>query len=202
MNHDFELFFKANERRIHFQIHNLSIKGDWYSEFYTEGIFALWQAYRDFDPTQGRLGTYLNYRIRYRLIDLIRKKEREHAREQAYQAQQKIEHTDGNYRRHENQSLVPLPTLKVKDTSIWHDIRSQLTENQWKWVKYISIDEMNRKERMENENDTANAVKGWRREVRKKQRNKKKKEKITDILEDLTSRLSLQTKNISTNICF
>src|SRR5699024_6074983 len=112
MNHDFEVFFQVNELCIHFQIQKLGIHGSWYSEFYTEGIFALWQAYRNFDPTLEKLGTYLNYRIRYRLIDLIRKKEREQAREQAYQAQQKIDHTDGNYRRHENQSLVPLPTLK------------------------------------------------------------------------------------------
>lgn len=184
MNHDFEVFFKANERRIHFQIQKLGIHGSWYSEFYTEGIFALWQAYRNFDPTLGKLGTYLNYRIRYRLIDLIRKKEREQARDQAYQAQQKIDHTDGNYRRHENQSLVPLPTLKVKDTSIWHDIRSQLTENQWKWVKYFIIADLTIKEIMEIENVTANAVKGWGREVRKKLRNKAMREKITDILED------------------
>jgi len=184
MNHDFELFFKANERRIHFQIHNLSIKGDWYSEFYTEGIFALWQAYRDFDPTQGRLGTYLNYRIRYRLIDLIRKKEREHAREQAYQAQQKIEHTDGNYWRNQNKSLVPLPSLKVQDTKLWHDIRSQLTDNQWKWVKYFIIADLTVKEIMEIENVSADAVKGWGRQVRKKLRNEEMKKKLEDILED------------------
>src|SRR5699024_784859 len=184
MNHDFEVFFKANERRIHFQIHNLGIHGSWYSEFYTEGVFALWQAYRDFDPVQGKLGTYVNYRIRYRLIDLIRKKEREQTREQAYQVQQKIDHTDGNYQRHENISLVPLPPLKIKDTGIWHDIRSQLTENQWKWVNYFIIADLTVKEIMEIESVSADAVKGWGREVRKKLRNDAMREKITDILED------------------
>lgn len=77
METQFEDFFQANERRIHFQIHRLRIPHNLYDEFYTEGIVALWQAYRDVNQAKGNVGTFLNYRIRYRLIDLIRKKQRE-----------------------------------------------------------------------------------------------------------------------------
>lgn len=184
MNDDFETFFNANEARIHFQIKHLGIHTSAYGEFYTEGIFALWQAYRDFDPTKGKLGTYLNYRIRYRLIDLIRQKEREQARDKKYQAEQKIQHTNGTYFSNRKIPMAPLPAMTVKDPSIWHDIRSQLTENQWKWVKYFIIADLTIKEIMEIEDVTADAVKGWGREVRKKLRNNQMKEKLRITLED------------------
>src|SRR5690625_6500088 len=78
MERDFEQFFKANERRIHFQIHRLGIFGSWYDEFFSEGVIALWQAYKDFDESKGAdVGTFINYRIRFRLVDLLRKKLRD-----------------------------------------------------------------------------------------------------------------------------
>lgn len=185
MNDEFELFFNANERRIHFQIHNLGIKGSWYSEFYTEGIFALWQGYRDYDPERGEIGTYLNYRIRYRLLDLIRKKEREQKLTQAYQEQEKIKHTNGNYVRNDKQAVVPLPPRNATETDVafWHDIRAELTEKQWKWVKYFIIADLTIQEIMEIENVSADAVKGWGQEVRKKLRNDDMKKKIIKALE-------------------
>lgn len=184
MNQAFEAFFKANEGRIHFQIKNLGISRSWYSEFYTEGIFALWQAYRDFDPKLGGISTYLNYCIRYRLIDLIRKKEREQVRDNMYEEQQKINQTNGTYYSQRKTPMPSLPSLKVKDTSFWHDIRTQLTDNQWKWVKYFIIADLSVKEIMEIENVSADAVKGWGQAVRKKLRNNEMKRKLKEVLED------------------
>src|SRR5699024_5816204 len=43
---NFELFFKANQNRIHYQIHRLNVRYDWRDEFFTEGIVALWTAYQ------------------------------------------------------------------------------------------------------------------------------------------------------------
>lgn len=71
---DFELFFKQHEARIHYQIHRLGISHNWYDDFYAEGILALWDAYKEFDEAKGNLGTFVNYKIRFRLIDLLRKK--------------------------------------------------------------------------------------------------------------------------------
>jgi len=104
---DFESFFQANERRIHYQIHQLNIRGNWYGEFYAEGIFAIWQAYRDFDSTKGNHGTYINYRIRHRLLDLIRKKQHDQQNDEKVIEQSLINETNGNRIRH---SDIPLLT--------------------------------------------------------------------------------------------
>src|SRR5690625_4538426 len=74
IDQDFELFFHQHKDRIHFQIHRLGISGSWYDDFYSEGIVALWNAYQEYDETRGNLGTFVNYKIRFRLIDLLRKK--------------------------------------------------------------------------------------------------------------------------------
>jgi len=50
----------------------------------------------------------------------------------------------------------------------WRDVRSRLSEKQWKWVEYVVIADLSVKEVMEIEDVTADAVKGWGREVRRK----------------------------------
>src|SRR5699024_12596233 len=77
MSLEFETFLKMNEGRIHLQLRRLGIAGDMYEEFYAEGVVALWQAYQSYDACRGKLGTFLNYRIRYRLLNVLRKKARE-----------------------------------------------------------------------------------------------------------------------------
>lgn len=77
MEEDFNLFFQTNESRIHYQIQRLRIPRNLYEEFYAEGIVALWHAYKHYKPGKGNIGTFLNYQIRFRLIDLIRKKARD-----------------------------------------------------------------------------------------------------------------------------
>ena len=72
MKPDFETFFTMNKNRIYFQIHRLNIPKQFHKEYYSEGIIVLWKAYRDYDETKSNLGTFINYQIRYRLIDLDR----------------------------------------------------------------------------------------------------------------------------------
>lgn len=55
MERDLEDFFRAYERRIHFQIHRPGISGDLY-DFYSEGILAMWEAFREYDPECGEIG--------------------------------------------------------------------------------------------------------------------------------------------------
>lgn len=171
MKQDFEQFFQGNERRIHFQIHKLGINGSWYDEFYTEGIFALWQAYREFDETKGNLGTYLNYRIRYRLIDLVRKKQREIEHAEKLIDHRMTEQTTGARNRNTGMPIINIPSITIKDTEFWMNIRNQLTENQWKWVHYFIIANLSVREIMEIEHVSADAVKGWGQSVRRKLRN-------------------------------
>ncbi|MFD0954033.1 sigma factor [Virgibacillus natechei] len=42
-------------------------------EFYQEGLCAMWDAYQTYQPDKGSFGTYFNYMIRNRIIDLMRK---------------------------------------------------------------------------------------------------------------------------------
>ncbi|MFD1361949.1 sigma factor [Lentibacillus salinarum] len=72
----FEEIFKQNERRIHYHMHKLGIH-DGQREYYVEGIYAMWIAYKKYDPNKSQLGTYFNYTIRHRLIDMLRKKTKE-----------------------------------------------------------------------------------------------------------------------------
>lgn len=189
MEQDFEMFFKANERRIHYQIHRLGIHGEWYEEFYTEGIVALWNAYREYDKTKGDIGTFLNYRIRYRLIDHIRKRKREEEHAEAVIEKQKVEMTNGTRTRHSETPLPDIENIPIKEGSIthspfWQTIRKQLTDNQWKWVKYFIIADLSIQEIMEIENVTQDAVKGWGRAVRRKLRNDETKKLLEGLLED------------------
>ena|SRR5690625_1793401 len=183
MTQNFDTFFKANERRIHFQIHHLGIHGDWYGEFYSKGIVALWQAYREFDSKKGNLGTYLNYRIRYRLIDLIRKKNRELERDKRFIEQRKIDLSNGARHRSSNTPLPDIPSITITDTTFWYSIRDQLSPNQWKWVQYFIIADMSIKEIMEIEDVSADAVKGWGQAVKRKLRNDTVRKALEDILE-------------------
>ncbi len=185
MGKDFEPFFKANERRIHFQIHRLGISANWYDEFYSEGVIALWQAYKDFDATRGtNIGTFINFRIRYRLVDLLRKKLRDEEVMAEVINEKVIEIDTGN--RHVRTGM-PIVNMNGVDgagnhnDAFWREVRRHLSEKQWKWVVYFIIADLSVKEIMELEGVTADAVKGWGKAVRSKLR----KEEVRKRLEGL-----------------
>ncbi|UJL45782.1 sigma-70 family RNA polymerase sigma factor [Virgibacillus sp. NKC19-16] len=176
MNRDnvtFEEIFKQNERRIHYQIHKLNIR-DPHQEFYTEGLVAMWNAYEKYQPDKGPMATYFNYTIRNRMIDLMRKQNREQDNGASYKQEHKTQIDDGNYYR---SGAFSYPMMKVAETGaalydaeFWQDVRGQLTENQWKWVRYFVIEDMPVKEIAEQEGVSVEAVKSWGKEVRRKLR--------------------------------
>ncbi|MBO1001801.1 sigma-70 family RNA polymerase sigma factor [Pseudogracilibacillus auburnensis] len=182
MDRGFEAFFKANEDRIHFQIHRLGITGDWYDEFYAEGIFALWKAYQGYKPSQGEFGTFLNYQIRYRLMDLLRKKMRE-AELDGKAAREVLTRIDeGNRHRGSGVPVATITGIVLEDKAFWEEVRGRLTENQWKWVQYFIIADLSIKEIMELENVSADAVKSWGREVRRKLGNEEVRRKLEEMV--------------------
>ena len=179
---DFDTFFKANERRIHYQIHRLGIRNEWYDEFYSEGIVALWKAYEEYNEVQGDIGTFINFRIRYRLIDLLRKKISLQEQEEKIIYEETVRQVDGNTMRRTGIPLVDRRGIDVNDSAFWEEVRSRLTEKQWKWVEYFIIAELSVKEIMEIEGVSADAVKGWGKEVRRKLRNEAVRKRLEELL--------------------
>lgn len=168
--HTFETILAQNMRRIHYQIHKLNLQ-DPEQELFQEGIIAMWNAYKRYDPDKGPMATYFNYTIRNRLIDLIRQNQRYQARQTKYIQQQQHTHYDNN-QHHEktSSSRAPLSKLLLDNPTIYEKFKSRLTHNQWKWLYYAVINEMPLKEIAIQENTTVEAVKSWGKQVRRKLR--------------------------------
>lgn len=123
MENEFETFFKANERRIYYQIQRLRISEDLYAEFYLEGIVALWKAYKRYQPERGNIGTFLNYQIMFRLLDLLRKKIRhDEVMEQAIQ-EAIPEIDDGNRHSTSGLPLVNMRGIPLANEDFWNEVK-------------------------------------------------------------------------------
>lgn len=163
----FEHIFHQHKNRIYYYLHYLNIPYQLHDEFYAEGMVALWQAYEQYDSSKGNLTTFLNYQIRFKLIDLIRKKEREQRAIEKMRENEQIKQTTGNRNRGKNYPLlVHANTIKIHDESLWHELREKLTERQWKWVYYFIILDLSLREIADKENVTVDAVKGWAKMTR------------------------------------
>lgn len=182
MEQNFETFFHTHERRIYYQMNRLNIPYHLHEEFYTEGLIALWKAYETFDPDQGNLGTYLNYRIRYRLLDHLRKRIRTDENNEKLLENTKVATDDGNRHRASGMPITDKQGIPLSKEPFWHEVKSHLTDNQWKWVKYFIIAELTIKEIMEIENVTADAVKGWGSRARKRLRDKDVIRRLKELL--------------------
>lgn len=165
----FEDIFKQNENRIYYHMHRLGIR-DADGEFYAEGLYAMWLAYKRYEPDKGPMSTYFNHIIRYRLIDLMRKKIQEKEKEQDFLDIEKSSLTDGNQSSASTAPLPPISEIPVTDVKYWEDVLSSLTVNQRKWVYYAVIRDWSLQEIAEQEGVTVDAVKSWARQARKKLR--------------------------------
>jgi len=165
----FEEIFEQNKRRIHYHIHKLNIR-DPHQEFYQEGLCALWNAYDAYKPEKGPMGTYFNFMIRNRLIDLIRKENRERASEEKTVLATSASLSDGNQlRRQETAALLhSTEDMPVEDEALLASLETHLTANQWKWVRQYALEGMSLKEIAEKEGTTVEAVKSWARQARRK----------------------------------
>ncbi|QKY68718.1 sigma-70 family RNA polymerase sigma factor [Lentibacillus sp. CBA3610] len=165
----FEEIFEQNELRIHYQIHKMHIH-DPHQEFFQEGLVALWNAYETYQPDKGPMATYFNYMIRNRLIDRMRRNNRQHEIQQQAAHEQRTQLTDGNYHCSADgpRSIAANQSLPLNDAGFWKHIQPQLTDKQWKWVDYAIIQEMPYKTIAQQENTTVEAVKSWGRQVKKK----------------------------------
>lgn len=180
MNITFDKIFKENERRIHYQISRLNIQ-DPHSDFFQEGLCALWSAYNSYKPEKGTMGTYFNFIIRNRLIDLIRKETRINKNDGETVSATSILLSDGNQRKRGDQTAT-LPNnengMHIHDTTLWQKLKLNLTANQWTWVRCFIVEEMSIPEIAKQEKTTIDAVKGWARQTRKKLRDGRFRAKI------------------------
>lgn len=182
MERDFETFFKANERRIHYQIKRLGISNDLYAEFYSEGIFALWKAYKRYQPERGNMGTFLNYQIRYRLLDLIRSRTRYEEVMKRAILEEIPTIDEGNRYRTTGLPIVNPCGIPLSNEEFWQEVRKELSEKQWKWVKYFIIADLSIQEITEIEGVSSHAVKSWGREVRRKLRDEEVRRRLEKLV--------------------
>jgi RNA polymerase sigma factor (sigma-70 family) len=163
----FEEIFKQNEKRIYYHMHKLGIH-DPFGDFYSEGLYAMWNAYQKYEPDKGPLATYFNYTIRNRLVDLIRKKTTDEQNKENYVEIEILTSYDGNKYGDTKMPLMDSSGIQMKDEKSWEHVFSQLTEKQRKWVHYFIIRDMSLKEIAEQENVSVEAVKDWGKQAKKK----------------------------------
>src|SRR5690625_2505243 len=160
----------------------LRIPRDLYEDFYAEGILALWQAYKRYDEEKGEIGTFINYQIRFRLIDLIRKKARHQEILELAIHEAIVQIDDGNRYSETGLPIVENCGIVLENEAFWKEVRERLTSKQWKWVHYFIIANLSIKEIMEIESVSADAVKSWAREVRRKLREEGVREKLEELM--------------------
>src|SRR5690625_8011878 len=101
----------------------------------------------------------MNYRIRFRLIDLIRKNKRDESNMEAAEYEQTIHMDDGNRQSQSNYPLVHARGIIVQDEVFWQEVSKSLTEKQWKLVNYFIITDMTIKEVRKIDTVSADAMK-------------------------------------------
>ncbi|MBP2077985.1 sigma-70 family RNA polymerase sigma factor [Oceanobacillus polygoni] len=181
----FEEIVNQNEKRIHYYIYQLKIR-DNNEDFYSEGLFALWNAYETYEPNKGPMGTYFNFTIKNRLIDQIRKEVQAQEKLKHYTLKNKFQFNDGNYLSGlaSNKPILGSKDITLGNDELWDQLETNLTNKQWKWVNYYILNDMSVKEIAEKEGVTVEAVKSWGKETRKKLRDPDFREKIGWIIDD------------------
>jgi RNA polymerase sigma factor (sigma-70 family) len=167
----FEEIFKQNENRIHYHIHKLGIR-DTHREFYMEGMYALWQAYKKYQPDKGPMSTYFNYIIRNRLIDMLRKEVRTVKKDELVVQGKMLQCETGNRNARTGVKLMEFDGMTLEDDSLLEKVASIMTEKQMKYVVGFIVNGLSIREIAEQEGVTEDMVKGWGREARRKLRNR------------------------------
>ncbi|WP_066190802.1 sigma-70 family RNA polymerase sigma factor [Gracilibacillus timonensis] len=141
-------------RIIYHLIHKYQIR-DVEGEFYQEGLIALWHAVQSYDETKSKFSTYAYSCVSRRLINKMKKENRE--REQLENWQQQTTMADVT-----TQDDEPL------DQALLREARRRLSEKQWWWfVGYICQDR-SVKDIAEEHQVSENAVKNWGKNARPK----------------------------------
>lgn len=87
---------------------------------------------------------------------------------------------DGNRHKQTGLPIVNACGIIIENEAFWNEVQRELTPKQRKWVHYFIIANLTIKEIMEIENVSADTVKSWAREVRKKLRHEGVREKLEE----------------------
>lgn len=169
MKFSFEEVFRQNENRIYYHLQKLGIK-DYHNEFYVEGMYAMWIAYKKYQPDKGPLSTYFNYHIRNHLIDTLRQRTRQQENFEKLTIEKYKTVYHGNRHGDTKMPIVDSSGIDLEDEKYWRSISSCLSGKQRKWLYYHIIQNMPLFEIAEMENTSVEAVKSWGKEARRKLR--------------------------------
>ncbi|GIO23420.1 RNA polymerase sigma factor [Oceanobacillus sp. J11TS1] len=171
---ELEDFIEQNQRRVYYQLNRLKIQ-DREGDYFQEGLVAMWRAYEKHNPDKGPLATYMNYQIRNRLVDIIRKSsvERKYLDQLIYQ--RKVETQSGNYLDGNQIPEMqgegnPLETVDHLDASSLSEFTAALTDKQKIWFCDAIIDGLTNPEIAEKEQVSLEAVKSWAKGAKRKLR--------------------------------
>lgn len=169
---ELEDFIEQNQRRVYYQMARLRID-DKEGEYFQEGLVAMWRAYENYDPDKGPLATYMNFQIRNRLVNVLRKTivDRKYVEQLGHQ--QKVETQSGNY-----MDGNKITSANQEETEIINQLYENdfskfinlLTEKQKVWFCCAIIEGLSNQEIAEKEQVSIEAVKSWAKSAKRKLR--------------------------------
>lgn len=124
-------------------------------EFYQQGLIALWEAARRFDPQKGDFSNYAYTYIRGYLLTELKKQARDGERS-LYPKEEFWETVEDRF-----------PACPLEEENLLSYCRA-LTANQKKWVLYTALHDLSIKEIADRENVSVSAVKQWRSGAKEK----------------------------------
>ncbi|HLS09188.1 sigma factor [Lentibacillus sp.] len=111
------------EKELFYFVEKLGLS-NYYAEYFQEGVYGLWEAYKSFDSTKGDFSAWVNSKMTFRMTNYF---------------------WQNKYRFQQSQMLSNLMhsgtgnRLAVNHSYHWSKIQTKLTVNQWKWLHFHII---------------------------------------------------------------
>ncbi|MED4203759.1 sigma-70 family RNA polymerase sigma factor [Neobacillus mesonae] len=153
----FEQLAQQYQPMIHKIINSLHIYKN-KDEFYQNGLIALWEASKRFNPEKGSFAGYAYSYMKGCMLTEIKKSVKE--------AERCVCPKEEFWEQIEDPSDVD--DRLMLDNDLLHDCSQSLTDNQRKWLRYTIHYELTVKEIAQLEHVSLTAVKGWRAGARAK----------------------------------
>ncbi|OIJ14248.1 hypothetical protein BKP35_07035 [Anaerobacillus arseniciselenatis] len=151
----FDEIAKNYEPLIKKQLKLLNIYKD-HEEYFQEGLIALWEAYKRFDPEKGKFSSFAIITVRGRLLSLLNK-------EKKFQDH----HTLGESN---NPHLVDQSVKVPLELEVVNSYLEGLSNREKLWIQEAILNEKKLSEIAKDHGVSTNTVKSWKKNVVKKLR--------------------------------